>query len=142
MQRYKKGAPDWGTPYKNLIIIFIFISFSFDFSLYEDNDGTLILWIIRESPVQSKRRPRHRRGHDGDYRVDNRRVLKSCEAGDSLPVEKPCGMPHMYTGIRNQDNPSDNNSSKALLWATRGRPSINGSICFHTTGNTGASSVS
>ena len=68
--------------------------------------------IIRESPVQSKRRPRHRRGHGGDYRVDNRRVLKSCEAGDSLPVEKPCGMPHMYTGIRNQDNPSDNNGTR------------------------------
>ena len=30
----------------------------------------------------------------------------------------------------------------ALLWATRGSPSIFGSICFHTSGKTGASAVS
>ena len=38
MQRYKKGAPYWGTPYKNIIII----SFSYFSFLYEYNN---VEWI-------------------------------------------------------------------------------------------------
>ena len=59
-------------------------------------------------PLQSRHRLQHQRGHDGDFRVDNHRVLKSYVTGDSPPVEKPCEKQYMYTEIHNPDSPSDN----------------------------------
>ena len=60
----------------------------------------------------SRHMPRHRRGHDGGWRGDNRRLLRRCAAGGWANVEKHDGKPHRCNGIRSQDSPSGNSGRR------------------------------
>ena len=64
MQRYEKGVPFWGTPYKKI----------------KEKLKT------KGFPWRSRRRLRHQRGHDGGSRDGIHRAQKWCAVGGSLPL--------------------------------------------------------